>query len=283
MKRLYLGKNWLYIPLILLVIFYLLPMYVMLVTGFKSFAEIDLQTMWNLPKGIAFDNYIEAWKVLSPSLKNSFLMVIPATLISSMLGSLNGFILAKWKFRGSDFIFPFILFGMFIPYQSIIIPLVQFMSAAGIKGLVGLAMAHIIYGIPITTLTFRNYYASLPQELLEAAKIDGADMLKIYRLILLPISIPSFVVVLIWQFTSAWNDFLFAVILTGNTEWPITVALNNMAGSQIISWNVQMAGSLLAALPTLLVYIFLGRYFLRGLLAGSLKGEHRRYFVCRAS
>ena len=272
MKRLYLGKNWLYVPLILLVIFYLLPMYVMVVTGFKSFAEIDLQTMWNLPKGIAFDNYIEAWKVLSPSLKNSFLMVIPATLLSSMLGSLNGFILAKWKFRGSDIIFPFILFGMFIPYQSIIIPLVQFMSAAGIKGLAGLAMAHIIYGIPITTLTFRNYYASLPQELLEAAKIDGAGMLKIYWLILLPISIPSFVVVLIWQFTSAWNDFLFAVILTGNTEWPITVALNNMAGSQIISWNVQMAGSLLAALPTLLVYIFLGRYFLRGLLAGSLKG-----------
>ncbi len=133
-------------------------------------------------------------------------------------------------------------------------------------------MAHIIYGIPITTLTFRNYYASLPQELLEAAKIDGADMLGVYRYILLPISIPSFVVVLIWQFTSAWNDFLFAVILTGNTEWPITVALNNMAGSQIISWNVQMAGSFLAALPTLLVYIFLGRYFLRGLLAGSLKG-----------
>ena len=128
------------------------------------------------------------------------------------------------------------------------------------------------YHIPITTLTFRNYYASLPQELLEAAKIDGADMLGVYRHILLPISIPSFVVVLIWQFTSAWNDFLFAVVLTGNTKWPVTVALNNMAGSQIIAWNVQMAGSLLAALPTLLVYIFLGRYFLRGLLAGSLKG-----------
>ncbi len=267
-----LRKNWLYIPLIALTIFYLLPMYIMLVTGFKSFAEIDLKTMWDLPKGISFENYIEAYTQLAPSLKNSFMMVIPAALISSMLGSLNGFILAKWKFRGADFIFPFILFGMFIPYQSIIIPLVQFMNSAGLTGLFGLAVAHIIYGIPITTLTFRNYYASLPQELLEAAKIDGADMLGIYRHILLPISVPSFVVVLIWQFTSAWNDFLFAVILTGNTEWPITVALNNMAGSQIISWNVQMAGSLLAALPTLLVYMFLGRYFLRGLLAGSLKG-----------
>ena len=272
MRKITLTKYWLYVPLIALTIFYLLPMYVMLVTGFKSFAEIDLKTMWNLPLGISFENYIEAYSKLAPSLRNSFMMVIPAALISSMLGSLNGFILAKWKFRGADFIFPFILFGMFIPYQSIIIPLVQFMNAAGFTGLPGLALAHIIYGIPITTLTFRNYYASLPQELLEAAKIDGADMLGIYRFILLPISIPSFVVVLIWQFTSAWNDFLFAVILTGNTEWPITVALNNMAGSQIISWNVQMAGSFLAALPTLLIYIFLGRYFLRGLLAGSLKG-----------
>jgi len=272
MKKLQLGKYWLYIPLLAMAVFYILPMYVILITGFKSFAEVDLKTMWVLPQGIAFDNYIEAWAKLSPSLRNSFLMVIPATLISSALGSLNGFVLAKWKFRGADVIFPFILFGMFIPYQSIMIPLVQFMNLIGVSGLPGLAMAHIIYGIPITTLTFRNYYASMPQELLEAAKIDGATMLGIYRHILLPISLPSFVVVLIWQFTSAWNDFLFAVILTGNREWPITVALNNMAGSQIIAWNVQMAGSLLAALPTLLVYIFLGRYFLRGLLAGSLKG-----------
>jgi len=271
-QKIRLAKYWLYIPLVAMAIFYLLPMYVMLVTGFKSFAEIDLKTMWNLPRTLALDNFIEAYSKLSPSLWNSFAMVIPAALISSMLGSLNGFILAKWKFRGADVIFPLILFGMFIPYQSILIPLVVFMRTIGLTGLVALAVAHIIYGIPITTLTFRNYYASLPQELLEAAKIDGADMLGIYRHILLPISIPSFVVVLIWQFTSAWNDFLFAVVLTGNAQWPITVALNNMAGSQIISWNVQMAGSFLAALPTLLVYIFLGRYFLRGLLAGSLKG-----------
>lgn len=276
MNRLRIGRNWLYIPLVAMAVFYLIPMYVMIVTGFKSFAEVDLQTMWNLPKGIHFDNYIEAFRQLAPSLWNSFIMVIPAAVISSFLGSLNGFILAKWKFRGADFIFPFILFGMFIPYQSILIPLVIFINNTlryiGMTGIPALILAHIIYGIPITTLTFRNYYASIPQELLEAAKIDGADMLGIYRHILLPISVPSFVVVLIWQFTSAWNDFLFAVVLTGNRSWPITVALNNMAGSQIISWNVQMAGSLLAALPTLLVYIFLGRYFLRGLLAGSLKG-----------
>ncbi|MCB1281595.1 MAG: carbohydrate ABC transporter permease, partial [Salinibacterium sp.] len=178
------GKYWLYIPLILMAIFYLMPMYVILTTGFKSFDEIDLKNMWDFPRTFALDNYFEAWSKLSPSLWNTFLMVIPAALISSALGSLNGFVLAKWKFRGADFIFPFILFGMFIPYQSIIIPLVQFMNAVGVSGLPGLALAHIIYGIPITTLTFRNYYASLPQELLEAAKIDGADMLGIYRHIL---------------------------------------------------------------------------------------------------
>lgn len=270
------GKNWLYAPLIFMAIFYLIPMYVMLVTGFKSFEEVDLRTMWNLPRGLALDNYIEAYNKLSPYLMNSFLMVIPATILSSFLGSINGYVLAKWKFKGADVIFPLILFGMFIPYQSILIPLVVFtntiMKPLGLSGIPSLILAHVIYGIPITTLTFRNYYASLPGELIEAARIDGADMLGVYRHILLPISIPSFVVVLIWQFTSAWNDFLFAVVLTGNNAWPITVALNNMAGSQIIAWNVQMAGSLLAALPTLLVYLFLGNYFLRGLLAGSLKG-----------
>jgi len=269
-------KYWLYIPLVLMALFFLAPMYVMLVTGFKSFAEVDLARMWDLPQGIAFDNFIEAFNKLAPYLWNSFKMVVPAAIISSFLGSLNGYVFAKWKFKGSDILFPLILFGMFIPYQSILIPLVVFtntiMKPLGLSGIPSLILAHVIYGLPITTLTFRNYYASLPTELIEAGGIDGASMLGVYRWILLPISIPAFVVVLIWQFTSAWNDFLFAVVLTGNRAWPITVALNNMAGSQIIAWNVQMAGSFLAAVPTLLIYIFLGNYFLRGMLAGSLKG-----------
>lgn len=263
----------LYIPLLLASIFYLIPLYVMLATGFKSFDEVSLRTMWNLPSGIHFDNFTEAFKNLAPFLKNSFLMVVPAAIISSFLGSLNGYVLAKWKFRGADVIFPAILFGMFIPYQSILIPLVEFMKNINMYGgLPGLVLTHVIYGIPITTLTFRNYYANVPNELVEAAKIDGAGLFKIYRYVLLPLSLPSFVVVLIWQFTSAWNDFLFAVVLTNSQAWPITVALNNMAGSQIIQWNVQMAGSFLTALPTLLVYIFLSRYFLRGLMAGAIKG-----------
>jgi glucose/mannose transport system permease protein len=248
-------------------------MYIMLVTGFKAGDEISLKTMWDLPETLSLDNFKKAFEILSPNLWNSLNIVIPAAILSSILGSLNGYVLAKWKFRGADTIFTLILFGMFIPYQSVLIPLVQFMNTIGLYGgLPGLVLVHIIYGIPITTLTFRNYYASIPNELVEAAKIDGAGMLGIYWNILMPISIPSFVVVLIWQFTQAWNDFLFSVILTSPKNWTVTVALNNISGGQIIPWNLQMAGSLLAALPTLLVYIFLGRYFLRGMMAGSLKG-----------
>ena len=272
-RRLFRWKNLLLLPLIFMAVFYLLPIYVMLITGFKGFDEVSLKTMWELPTQLRLDNFIEAYEKLSPYMWNSFNMVIPAALISSFLGSINGYILSKWKFRGADIIFPAILFGMFIPYQSILIPLVEFMNRIGLYGtLWGLMLTHIIYGLPITTLTFRNYYASVPDELLEASHIDGAGLLGSYWHILLPLSVPAFVVVLIWQFTSAWNDFLFAVVLTNPSNWPVTVALNNMAGSQIIAWNVQMAGSFLAALPTLLVYIFLSRYFISGLMAGSLKG-----------
>ncbi len=266
-------RYWLYIPLLFMTAFYLVPMYVVIVTGFKGFEEVNLRTMWVLPTSLRLDNYVEAYRNLAPALWNSINMVFPAAIISSFIGSINGFVLSRWKFRGADIIFPLLLFGMFIPYQSILIPLVEFMRTIHLYGgLPGLILAHIIYGIPITTLTFRNYYATIPKEIIEAARIDGANLLKTYRHIILPVSIPGFVVVLIWQFTSAWNDFLFAVVLTKPEFWPITVALNNMAGSQIIAWNVQMAGSLLTALPTLLVYIFLGRYFLRGLMAGALKG-----------
>ena len=260
---------------------YLMPIYVQLVTGLKSFQEVSLATMWKLPSGINFSSYLKAWtgayqgiRGLSGNFLNSVLLVVPATLISAFLGSMNGYVLAKWKFRGANVLFPLLLFGMFIPYQSILIPLVrvlQQMHLYGTRG--GLIFVHVVYGIPITTLIFRNYYAAIPNELLEASKIDGADILGIYARILFPLSLPGFVVVIIWQFTSIWNDFLFAVIVTSRPSLqPITVALNNMAGSFSVEWNVQMAGALIAALPTLLVYIFLSRYFMSGLLAGSVKG-----------
>lgn len=263
----------LYLLLFAAAIFYLIPVYVLLVTGFKSFQEVNLATMWALPSRIHLDNFGAAYEKLSPNLRNSLTVALSAGILSSILGSLNGYVLSKWRFRGSDFLFTAMLFGMFIPYQSILIPLVRFMQTIGLYGgLPGLILTHIIYGIPITTLIFRNYYACIPTEMVEAAHIDGAGLLGIYRHVMLPLAIPAFAVALIWQFTSVWNEFLFAVTITGPTHWPVTVALQNLAGSQIVEWNVQMAGAFLAALPTLLVYIFLGRFFLRGLMAGALKG-----------
>jgi glucose/mannose transport system permease protein len=271
-----------YAVLIAFALFYLMPIYVLLVTGLKSFTEVSLDRMWALPEGFSLDSFRDAWfgneqsaiRGLAGNFYNTILLTVPATLISAMLGSMNGYVLAKWKFRGADLLFPLILFGMFIPYQAILIPLVQTTQSLGLYGSIpGLIFVHVVYGIPITTLIFRNYYASVPTELVEAARIDGSGILGVYRHILFPLSLPGFVVVIIWQFTSIWNEFLFAIVLTSNPRvQPIMVALNNLAGSYSVQWNVQMAGALMAALPTLLVYILLGRYFLRGLLAGSLKG-----------
>ncbi len=268
------SRTLIYLILIVMAIFYLLPVYMMLLTGLKPFNQVDLKTMWSLPvNGLHIENFLAAYKQLAPNLNNSLSMVIPEAILSSLLGSFNGYLLSKWRFKGSNLIFSLILFGMFIPYQSILIPLVKFMQSLKLYGdIPGLVLVHIIYGIPITTLIFRNYYAGISTEIIEASRIDGASLLGIYRDIIFPLSAPSFAVVIIWQFTQAWNEFLFAVILTNQSHWPVTVALNNLAGSQLVQWNVLMAATLLAALPTLLVYIFLGRYFLRGLMAGALKG-----------
>jgi len=274
MSRRIAPKILFYFLFVALALVYLLPVYLLVLTGLKPLNQVDLQTMWALPRGgLHIDNFIAGYQQLAPNIKNSLLMVIPEALLSALLGSFNGYLLSKWKFRGANLIFSFILFGMFIPYQSILIPLVKFMQFIKLYGdLPGLVLVHVIYGIPITTLIFRNYYAGIGSEIIEASRIDGASLMGIYRQIILPLSAPSFAVVIIWQFTQAWNEFLFAVILTNQTHWPVTVALNNLAGSQLVQWNVLMAATLLAALPTLLVYIFLGRYFLRGLMAGALKG-----------
>jgi glucose/mannose transport system permease protein len=274
MKRQTLTHPIFYFILIAMAVFYLLPIYLMLLTGFKPISQVDLKTMWALPLGgLHIENFIAGYKQLAPNINNSLMMVIPEAILSALLGSINGYILSKWKFPGSDLVFTLILFGMFIPYQSILIPLVKFMQYIKLYGdIPGLILVHIIYGIPITTLIFRNYYAGIDTEILEAAKIDGASLMGIYRFIMLPLSAPGFAVVIIWQFTQAWNEFLFAVILTNQSHWPVTVALNNLAGSQLVQWNVLMAATFLAALPTLVVYIFLGRFFLRGLMAGALKG-----------
>jgi len=260
--------------LVLSAVFYLVPIYVLLVTGLKSFQQVGLEEMWNLPTGLHFDSFREAFDALDRNLANSFKMVIPATIFSCLLGSINGYLLTKWRFPGSDALFFLLLFGMFIPYQSVLVPLVETLQRLHLYGsLWGLVLTHVIYGIPITTLIFRNYYANIPTELVEAAKMDGASIFGIYTHVIFPLSVPGFAVVAIWQFTSIWNDFLFAATVTSNPGiQPVTVALNNLAGSFIVEWNVQMAGALIAALPTLIIYVVLGRFFLRGLMAGALKG-----------
>ena len=272
-----------YLLLILFAIIFLIPVYVMLSSSFKTFTEVqDLSKMWSLPSSINLDSFKAAWsgipekglRGLNRNLLNSILLTVPATIISSMLGSMNGYILSKWRFPGANAIFWILLFGMFIPYQSILIPLTQTLAFIGLGGtLWGLILVHVVYGIPITTLIFRNYYAEVPTEMIEAARIDGAGILGTYWYVMFPISLPGFVVVIIWQFTNIWNEFLFAVTTLQKPELqPITVALRNLSGSQIKEWNVVMAGTLIAAVPTLIIYILLGRYFIRGLLAGSVKG-----------
>jgi glucose/mannose transport system permease protein len=263
-----------YMALLVFAIIILTPAYVLIVTSFKGFAETDPTHAWNLPGVWTLDAWRDAWHDLSPYLKNSFKLAIPATILSTILGSLNGFVLSKWRFPGADLVFTFFLFGMFIPYQAVMIPMAQLFDDVHFPaGIPRLIFAHVVYGIPITALIFRNYYATIPDELMEAARMDRAGMLRAYWSVILPLSAPAFVVAAIWQFTSIWNDFLFAVFLvTDPVSWPVTVALNNTTGSLVSSYNLQMAAALLASLPTLIVYILLGRYFMRGLMAGALKG-----------
>jgi glucose/mannose transport system permease protein len=270
-------RFWDYVVLAVLLafmLFFLMPVYVMVVTGLKEARNVSLSTMWNLPQQLSGGGFVEAWHRLEPNLGNSLMLAIPATILSAIWGSINGYVFAKWRFRGSNLLFGILVFGMFIPYQSILIPLIQFLQHVKLYGTIpGLITVHVIYGIAITSLIFRNYYANIPDELMEAARIDGAGLVRTYMNVMLPLSMPGFVVVSIFQFTNIWNDFLFGVtILPNPAAQPVTVALNNLSGSFSVDWNVVMAGAVVAALPTALVYIFLGRFFVRGLLAGSVKG-----------
>ncbi|HEV8536117.1 MAG TPA: carbohydrate ABC transporter permease [Candidatus Limnocylindria bacterium] len=268
------GRAVLYVLLLAVAVFYLLPVYVVVVTSLKSFIEVSNSTPWDLPRLPNLDAYAAAFDRLRLAFFNSVLLVVPGTMLSALLGSLNGYVLSKWRFPGSNLVFTLLLFGMFIPYQSVLIPVVTVLQAIGLYGgIPGLVLVHVVYGIPITTLIFRNYYAAVPTELVEAARVDGSSILGIYRHIMLPLSIPAFVVVLIWQFTSIWNEFLFAVTIASDPDQqPITVALQGLAGSLLAQYQIQMAGALLTALPPAIIYVALGRYFIRGLLAGALKG-----------
>lgn len=269
------GKAIRYVLLVFFLAVVLMPVYVLIITSFKGAGEADPSRTWFLPTEWDTTNWVRAWDALSGGLLRSLMLVIPSSIISAMLGSANGFVLSRWRFPGANLVFTLILFGMFIPYQAVMIPMTKIVVATGIgTGIHTLILMHIIYGIPITTLIFRNYYESVPKDLIEAARIDGAGMLRTYFNVVLPISIPSFVVVLIWQFTSAWNDFLFALFFGGSSQTgPVTLALNELAhGSIMADYGGSMAGALIASVPTLIVYIALGKYFVGGMMAGSVKG-----------
>ena len=258
--------------LILLALAYLLPAYLTIITALKLPGEINLTTSWDLPATANYSSFSEALQLLRPNIVNSIILTLSATFFSTILGSLNGYVFSKWKFPGSELIFTLFLFGMFIPYQVILIPLFQTLRAMNLYGgLPGLILAHVVYGLPITSLIFRNFYTQIPNSLMESAVLDGAGFFLTYAKIIFPLSIPGFVVTSLWQFTQVWNEFLWGICLTRHTANPITVGLAQLAGGQAVSWNLPMAGSILAALPVLLIYIVLGRYFIRGLLAGSVK------------
>ncbi|MFZ5551095.1 MAG: carbohydrate ABC transporter permease [Pseudomonadota bacterium] len=270
--------------LILFAAFFLTPLYVMVATSLKTMDEIREGTLLSLPMSPSFTAWSKAWSEactgadcggLKPFFMNSVLMVLPAVAISTLVGSLNGYVLSKWRFRGSELMFALILFGVFMPMQVVLLPMSQVLGWLGIASSVwGLILVHVIAGIPSTTLFFRNYYVGLPDELIKAAMLDGANFWQIFVRIVLPLSTPILVVTLIWQFTNIWNDFLYGVVFSGVDSKPITVGLNNLANtsSTVKEYNVDMAAAMIAALPTLLVYVLAGKYFVRGLTAGAVKG-----------
>ncbi|MDZ4095787.1 MAG: carbohydrate ABC transporter permease [Paracoccaceae bacterium] len=264
--------------------YYLVPLVVMISTSVKSLEEIRLGTLTSLPQAVTFDAWAKAWGSacvgvrcdgLQPYVWNSVLMVVPAVALSTFLGALNGYALTKWRFRGADVIFALILFGAFIPFQVILLPMARTLGVLGLAGTVpGLVLVHTVYGLAFTTLFFRNFFIGVSDGIVRAAQVDGAGFFGIFFRIILPMSLPAIVVTLIWQFTQIWNDFLFGIAFTVGESNPVTVALNNVVNTStgVKEYNVDMAAAIIAALPTLAVYVLAGSYFVRGLSAGAVKG-----------
>jgi glucose/mannose transport system permease protein len=270
--------------LLLFAAFFLLPLYVMLATSLKDMEQVRNGHLLSLPTDPTLQAWAKAWGSactgidcggLKPFFLNSLAMVIPAVVVSTAIGALNGYVLSKWKFRGSEALFAFLLFGVFMPMQVVLLPMSQVLGWLGLASSIwGLTLVHVVAGLPSTTLFFRNYYAAVPDELVKAATIDGAGFWQIFWRIVLPLSTPILMVTLIWQFTNIWNDFLYGVVFSGADSKPITVGLNNLANtsSSVKEYNVDMAAAMIAGLPTLLVYVIAGKFFVRGLTAGAVKG-----------
>ena len=264
--------------------FFLAPLYVMLATSLKDAEQIRSGNLLSLPASFNFEAWQLAWSTactgvdcrgLKPYFYNSLIMAVPAVLISTAWGAMNGYVLSMWKFRGSELLFGFMLFGVFMPFQVVLLPMSQVLGFLGMSSsITGLILVHCIAGLAGTTLFFRNYYTAIPAELVNAARMDGAGFWRIFWRIVLPLSTPILMVTLIWQFTNIWNDFLFGVAFSGADSKPVTVGLNNMANtsSSVKSYHVDMAAAVIAGLPTMLVYVLAGQYFVKGLTAGAVKG-----------
>ena len=274
----------LYFVLILFASYFIFPLYVMVVTSFKTMEEIRQGTLLTWPSQLNFESWAVAWggrgygagdTFLRPYFWNSIKMVVPAVVVSTFIGAMTGYVLTKWRFKGDRWVFLFLLFGCFIPYQAILLPMARTLGELGISNsILGLVVVHSVYGIPFTTLFFRNYFVSIPSELIKAARIDGAGFFKIFFKILIPISYPIITVTVIWQFTQIWNDFLFGATFSFGKAAPIQVALNNMvlSSTSVKEYNVDMASAIIAGVPTLIVYVLAGKYFIRGLTSGAVKG-----------
>ena len=264
-------------------VIYLLPLAVVIMNSFRPLPEIAEYGLINIPREIQFTSWGEAWSSfcingacegMKRNFFNSLYMTIPATIISTILGALNGYILSKWRFPGSEILFTCMVFGVFIPGQLALLPWAYLLGQFGLQNsITGLALVHIIQGLSFTTLFCRNFYVSIPDDLIKAARIDGAGFWRIFRKIVLPISPPILIVTVIWQFTGIWNEFLFGVVLTSGKEQPITAALVALAAGEtnVRNFDVMSAGVLIGALPPLLVYFFGGKYFVRGLTQGAVK------------
>ena len=283
-KRLSRRNIMIYGTLIVVCLYYLLPLYVMVVTSLKGMPEIRLGNIFSPPVEITFEPWVKAWSQactglncdgLSRGFWNSVRITIPSVLASIAIASVNGYALANWRFKGADIFFTILIFGAFIPYQVMLYPIVILLREIGLYGtLWGLVVVHTIFGMPILTLLFRNYFTSLPEELFKAARVDGAGFWGIYFRIMLPMSLPIFVVAMILQVTGIWNDFLFGVVYTKPEFYPMTVQLNNIVNSVqgVKEYNVNMAATLLTGLVPLVIYFISGKLFVRGIAAGAVKG-----------
>ncbi|MBC7097883.1 carbohydrate ABC transporter permease [Candidatus Bipolaricaulota bacterium] len=271
MRRSALVRGLLYLGLLLLTVFYLLPLWGALTTSLKTDAEVDTTNPLSFPQSPTFQPYGAAFSYLRRPLLNSLLITLGGTLGSVALGAMCGYVLANFRFKYDNLVFLLITVGIFLPFQAILIPLFQTIRSLGLyDSVLGLILAHTAYGIPMCTLMFRVFYGELPSSLVKQALTDGSGPWRTYLKVVLPSTKIATVTVLIFQFTSIWNELLFGLVIGGPRSMPATVALNNLAGTLAAQWNVQMAGSMLLAIPVLLLYIFLGRYLIRGYMAGSV-------------